>query len=236
MPLLKSDYRSAVQDMFDDPLAQRWPAANLDKMMSMVYDGLWSEILDTNSYWNSQYDQIGIPLHVPGYIDTRTVSDGGDLTKRVYRIQQVIADGRHYFQKDPRDFLMVAQTQTGDVSTIQASTGIEQRFSYQFLGDQMWLHPLGNVTTFVELRYSYRPALYRTLGDSSIVEFPEGCEDTFVLYSAARAMTKGAVEDANVLFGQAGDAKRIMLNSIRRRAHGMMQPFAPENQWSWGGV
>ena len=234
MPLLKSDYREAVQEMFDDPLAQRWTATKLDKMMSMVYDSLWSEILDTNSYWNSQYQQISIPLRVPGYIDTRLIADGGDLNKRVYRIQQVIAAGRHFFHKDPRDYLMFASTNTGDLTTVRASN--ETQFSYQFLGDQLWLHPLGAVTTFVELRYSYRPTKYISLGDSSSVEFPEGCEDVFVLYSAARAMTKGAVEDANVLFGQAGEAKRSMLNAIRRRSHGMMQPFGTDSSASWGGT
>jgi len=234
--LTKLQYRTAIQQMFDDPQAARWSAANLDIVTSTVYDELYGDILDTASYWNSQYDQVGIPLRVPGYIDLRTISDGGDLTQRLYRMQQVIADGRQYFAKDPRDFLMMAQTQTGDISTVRASTGVEQRFSYQFLGDQMWMHPLGNVTTFVELRYSFRPASYTSLSDNTNVPFPDGTESALILSTAARAMTKGSVEDAGILFAQAEQARQKMLNTIRRKYHGMTQPFAPQNMWEWGGI
>lgn len=234
--LTKLQVRTAVQQYFDDPAAKRWTAPNLDQVISFVYDNLYGEILDTASYWNSQYQQIGLPLHAPGYIDLRLQSAGGDLTKRFYRLQQLIADGRQYFAKDPRDFLMMASTQTGDVTTIQASTGVEQRFSYQFLGDQLWLHPLGNVTTFVEIRYSFRPAVFTTLADSDSVEFPDGTEHTLVLAAAAHAMVKGGAEDPSGLMALAAEAKQRMIESIRRRYHGPTVPFAPSNQWEWGGI
>lgn len=234
--LTKLQVRTSVQQYFDDPNAKRWTGPNLDQVISFVYDGLFGDILDTASYWNSFYQQVNLPLRVPGYIDLKLTGDGGDLTKRFYRLQQCIADGRHYFAKDPRDYLMVASTFTGDVSTIRASTGVEQRFSYQFLGDQLWLHPLGNVTTFVELRYSYRPALFTSLADGANVEFPDGTEHVLILLSAAHAMTKGGVEDPGGLMKLGLDAKQRMLDSIRRRYHGPTIPFAPSNQWEWGGI
>src|ERR1043166_2382811 len=155
--LTKAQYRTITRQYLDDPSAKRWSDANLDLVITFVLDDIWCDMLDTAPYLTCMYQQIGLPLRAPGYVDLRQTVNGGDLTQRFYRLQQLIADGRHYFAKEPRDFLMVANQQTGDVSTIQASTGVEQRFSYQFIGDQLWLHPLGNVTTFVEMRYSFRP-------------------------------------------------------------------------------
>lgn len=233
--LTKATYRTMIQQYFDDPNAARWSAANLDQLTSLVYDELWVSILDTNAYWNMQYDTINLPLHPPGFIDLRTTGDGGDLSQRFYRLQQCIADGRHYFAKDPRDYLMVASV-AGDPTTIQASTGIEQRFSYQFLGSQLWLHPLGNVTTFVELRYNFRPPIYTTLADGAIVNFPDGCEHAIILATAVHAMAKGNAEDTMQLRQFAAEAKQNLLDNVRRRYHGPTVAFLPENQWEWGGV
>lgn len=234
--LTKLQVRTAVQQYIDDPNGKRWSPANLDQVISFVYDNLWSDILDTNPYWNSCYQQIGLPLHPPGYIDLRIQSDGGDLTNRLYRIQQVIADGRHYFPKDPRDYLMTASSQTGDVTTIRASTGIEQRFSYQFLDNQMWLHPLGNVTTFVELRYNFTPQSFTKLADGANVEFPDGSEHCFILLSAGHAMIKGGAEDPGGFMALGQKAQQSLINSIRRRYHGPTVPFAASNPWEFGGV
>lgn len=234
--LTKLQIRTSVRQYFDDPNSARWSDANLDQLISFIYDNLWSDILDMAPYWNSAYQQIALPLRVPGYIDLRLNTDGGDLTKRFYRLQQCIADGRHYFAKDPRDYLMTASSNTGDVTTIRASTGVEQRFSYQFLGDQLWLHPLGQVTTFVELRYSFNPPSFTSLGDGANVDFPDGSEHCLVLYSAAHAMMKGGAEDSSGLMKLGDKAYVSLINSIRRRYHGPTVPFASGNPWEFGGT
>src|SRR5438445_10276366 len=111
MPTLtKANSRIMIQQMLDDPSAKRWSPTNLDTLTGLILDNLWSDILDAAPYYNSNYQQINLPLHVPGYIDLRLAADGGDLNQRLYRLQQVIADGRHYFAKDPRDFLMTAES------------------------------------------------------------------------------------------------------------------------------
>ena len=232
----KLQIRTAVQQYFDDPSAKRWTAPNLDVLINMVYDNLYGDILDIAPYWNSQYQQISLPLRVPGYIDLRLISDTGDLNARFYRLQQLIADGRHYFAKDPRDYLMNATTNTGDISTVRADTGVEQRFSYQFLGDQLWLHPLGQVQTFVEMRYNFRPATFTSLADTATVPFPDGTEHALILTAAAHAMVKGGAEDPSGLFSLAQQAHQRMIESIRRRYHGPTVVFAPQNAFEWAGT
>jgi hypothetical protein len=236
MPLTKAQTRTAVRQMIDDPAGKRWSDTNLDQLIELVLDDLYGELLDTAPYLNSQYQQIPLPLHVPGYIDLRTTAFGGDLTQRFYRLQQLIADGRQYFCKDPRDYLMVASSQTGDVTSIRADTGVEQRFSMQFLGNQLWLHPLGQVTTFVEIRYNYKPVGFTSLTNGSIIDMPEGSNRAIVNLASAEALTKGNAEEAQQFRLMGMDAKEKLFASIRRQYHGMTQPFALDNQWSWGGT
>lgn len=236
MALTKAAIRTAVRQMIDDPQSKRWSDGNLDQSISMVLDDIWGDLLDVAPYINSQYQQIGLPLHAPGYIDLRLTDFGGDLIQRFYRLQQCIADGRQYFTKDPRDYLMVASSQTNDVTTIKADTGVEQRYSMQFLGNQLWLHPLGQVTTFVELRYNYKPIEFTKMTDGLTISLPEGNDNCVIMLAAAQALTKGNAEEAQQFFTMGNQAKDKMMNSIRRQYHGMTQPFAPQNMWEIGGI
>ena len=236
MALTKSAVRVAVQQMIDDPNGKRWAPAALDQLIELVMDDIWADILDSASYINSAYQQIQLPLRAPGYIDLRLDTYGGDLTNRFYRLQQVIADGRQYGAKDPRDYLMSATSNTGDVSTITTNNGVGTQFSFQFLGSQLWLHPLGGQTTFVELRYNYRPTAFTLLKDSALVEIPEGSFRALINLSAGEAMMKGNAEDGAALLKVGEDAREKLLNSIRRQYHGMTMPFTPDEQYSWGGV
>lgn len=237
MALVKSQVRSAVRNLIDDPNAKRLSDSQLDVVIEGIHDDLYSDILDTAPYFNSQYAQIGLPLRSPGYIDLRQSIYGGDLTQRFYRLQQCIADGRHYFAKDPRDYLMTAAAPTtGSVADIRADTGVEQRFSFQFLGNQLWLHPLGQVTTLVELRYNCRPQAFTSLTNGYIVDMPEGSYRALINLSAAEAMPKGNAEDAQQFRAMGEDARQKLLNSIRRQYHGATQIFAGDSPWAFGGT
>ena len=233
MSLTKLQIRTAIHQYIDDPNAKRWADEPLDVVTQIVYDDLYTDILQASPYWNSQYDQVNTPLTVPGYIDLRLVADGGKLSKRLYKLQQVMADGRQYFSKDPRDYLLQAATFTGDLSTVSAI--VEQRYTYQLLGNQLWLHPLGVVITFAELRYSYRPSPYIGLGDTAVVEFPDGTEHALILAASAHAMIKGGAEDANPMLQLAEMARQRMLDMIRRRP-GIIQPYTTGTMTEFGGT
>lgn len=236
MALTKAQVRSQVRQLIDDPNGKRWADSALDSLIEGIHDDLYSDMLDTAPYFNSQYQQISLPLHLPGYIDLRQTIYAGDLTQRFYRLQQCIADGRHYFAKDPRDYLMTASSATGDVTTIKADTGVEQRFSFQFLGNQLWLHPLGQVTTFVELRYNYKPQQYTSLTNGYIVDMPEGSYRALINLAAAEAMPKGNAEDAKQLRDMGAEAREKLLNSIRRQSHGATQVYTGDSPYSFGGT
>lgn len=236
MALTKSQVRSQVRQLIDDPNAKRWGDYALDSLIEGVHDDLYGDMLDTAPYFNTAYQQISIPLRSPGYIDLRQTLYGGDLTQRFYRLQQCIADGRQYGSKDPRDYLMTAASQTNDLTTITASQGVEQRFTYQFLGNQLWLHPLGGVTTFVELRYNFRPVAFTSLTNGYIVDMPEGSYRALINLSAADAMPKGAAEDAEVFRSMGEEARQKLLNSIRRQTHGPMTMFTGDSPWAFGGT
>jgi hypothetical protein len=230
MSLTKAQIRTAVRQYIDDPDATRWSNANLDVLIQVVYDGLFGDILQASAYWNSQYDQITAPLHAPGYIDLRKTTDG-DLSKRLFKLQQVLADGRQYYAKDPRDFLLSSPTGVGGVSSVLAT--VEHEFTYELIGNQLWLHPLGSVTAFAELRYSYRPALFTALADGDAVEFPEGAEHVLILLCAAHALIKGGAEDAGQMLMLAEQARQRMFDTIVRR-HGVLLPYTTDTPAEWG--
>lgn len=226
--------RTMIQQMLDDPSAKRWTAANLDQLTELILDNLWSDILDTAPYYNSQYDQLTTTT-APGYVDLRLVADGGALSQRYYRFQQVIANSRQYYAKDPRDYLLLATGAT--LSTVSASSGVEQAYTFQFLGDQLWLHPLGSNGDRIELRYNFRPTRYTALAnDNTVVPFPDGCELAYILKVAGLAMLKGNAEDSTALLRAAEDAKETMLNSIRRRYMGPTVVFAGNSPVEFGGT
>lgn len=219
--------------MIDDPNSKRWADSTLDRITSRTIDDLWSDILDVAPYIVSQYQQIST-LHTPGYIDLKVTDFGGDLIQRFYRLQQVVANGRQYTAKDPRDYLMSAASNTGDTSTVSAT--VEQAFTYQFLGDQLWLHPLGQVTTFTEIRYNYRPIEYTKMTDGLPVAIPEGSDAIITLQTAAQSLPKGNAEDAEQFRQMAAEAKQSLLNSIRRQYHGATQMYVGDSSVSFGGI
>ena len=236
--LNKAQIRTSIRQYMDDPAAKRWDNSSLDLAIQFVLDDLWGEMLDVAPYLTSMYQQLSVPIHTPGYIDLRLTTYGGDLVQRFYRLQQLVANGRHYFAKDPRDYLLTASTNTGDTSTIKED--VAQSYSYQFLGDQLWLHPLQVGTqiasTFVEMRYSFKPIAFTQIADGNVVPFPEGHEQSLILISAASALAKGNAEEAGQLFAMGNNSKERMISAIKRQYHGPTVPFTTSQSGEWGGA
>src|SRR5688500_4797752 len=79
--LTKGQFRTAVMQAIDDASNKRWSPANLDILITMVNDMVWSAVLDTFDDFTNQQDTV-TPA-AGGKTDVTT------LTKRFYRVQKV---------------------------------------------------------------------------------------------------------------------------------------------------
>lgn len=198
-----------VRQWLDDPNAVRWSDANLDMVIQLVIDDLWTDLLDMNPQLTSQLHTF-TTVNTPGYIDLRQTTHGGDLTQRFYRVHEggVVRGSRQYVPREPSD------------TVIEEDTGIVyESYTYYVQGDFLWLFPL-STSDQVELRYSYKPTQYTSLTDGMVVPFPEGHELAYVLTAAALAMPKGAAEDPSTLQMMADKAVHKLLAAVRRQTHG----------------
>lgn len=222
--LTKLQYRTVIQQYLDDPGAQQWSSTNLDILTQLVLDDLWTDMLDMCPYLTSQRDTIAA-LHSPGYIDLRLTATG-DLSQRLYRVQSVKNATQSFNIKDPREVFLGA----GDTTVVSANG-----YTYDIKGDQLWLYASNTsfATGSIDIRYSYKPAVYSGLADGTSVTFPEGAELAPILLTAASAMAKGNEEDNIQLTRMALDAKQRLMSQIRRKYHGMIVPFTTED-WPIG--
>lgn len=185
MSLTKAQSRTLIKQLMDDPDSKRWSATNLDFLTQVTLDSLWGKILQFAPWATSQLDTIAAAA-TPGYIDLRNVPPG-QLSKRFHRLQSVTREGIVYSPADGKELVIE------DNSLL---TSHQRRF--HVIGNQLWLFPL-TTTPETEVRYSYKPQLYTTLGENDAVDWPEGHESAFVFQVAGRALFKGSAEDGLAL-------------------------------------
>lgn len=224
MAMTKLQVRTAIQQMSDDPNAANWTAANLDILTGMVYDELWGEIINTNPYFVTQLDTL-TSLTVPGFFDVRLVADGGNLSKRFHRLQDIVRGGRSYTKLDQRDILVEDN----------AAIVTGYNFTYSFYGDQIWLFPL-ETTGDVEVRYSFKPAAYTSLADGTSISWPDGYEGALTFEVAGRSMLRGERESAGQILSIASRTQENMMTMVRKRSHFMSVPWANQSASTFGGT
>lgn len=195
-----------VAEMIDDPDNQRWSAANLKAIISMVYDQLWGEMLEIAS-WLLSTTESETSLTSPGYLD---VGNGGDLSNRLFRIQKVVRDDKEYTKAQPTS-----------VSIDSANSEIiyAPDYTYFFFGSHLYLFPL-DTTTDVDVTYSYYPPEYEDLGDAAEITWPQGHDLALVLEAAATLLIRGGAEDPSGILALAERAKQRMFSAIKRRELG----------------
>lgn len=193
--LTKAQVRTAVMQAIDDPNNKRWSSANLDILIGMVGDMLWSSVLDSYEYATS-YDQTVTPA-AGGLIDTT------GLTKRFYRAQKVlrVSDSKYAQARRPEEAV--------------------PQLSYYQSGINIVTDPAVTGASSVTLTYGYLPTNFNALsadGTSLPTEFPEGHELALVYLSAAAALIKGGAEDMGQVGRLADAAVDAFLAHISRRA------------------
>jgi hypothetical protein len=223
MSLTKALARTMIQQVIDDPNATLWSATNLDQLAELALDEMWSDILNYNPWFTSQLDTV-LNLTSPGYLDLRLVADGGHLSKRFHRLQSIVRGGTTYSKYDPRD------------TVVELSKSLwAPDNSYIFLGDQIWLFPF-DLTTDVEIRYSYKPTAFTVLTDATKVTWPEGHDTAYVYEIAARAMTKGDRESNDSILQMASKSWDRLLDFVRRRQIGPTVPWSVDSSVDFGGI
>jgi len=203
--LTKLESRTMVRQLIDDPNAARWTNGNLDMLIQMVIDLKWSRILEHSSKMLVQTDTIAAAdVTSPGYISMAPSGLGGDLSQRLFRIHQVARAGKVFNLADYLGQFIEAN--------LEVSVG-EQGFFIR--GEQLWLVPL-DATTDVEVVYSYRPAVFTTLGEGDLVIWPDGYELVWIWEAAAAAMEKGAAEDSRFLQERSDEGLKDLLGAASR--------------------
>lgn len=228
--IIKSDLRSLVRNLIDDPQKKLWDDVTLDLLTEATMDELWARLFDYFPFLNSQTDTL-TPTS-PGFIDLRQTGVGtGQLTNRFHRLQSCVvgssgANAITYSLADPRDVVL----QGG--KTIYAPN-----YRYVFYYPQLWLFPLDTTPSSVELKYSYKPTpAYRAIADANTIGWPDGHESALWWEVAARAISKGAREDPTTFRSFAKDGWDAMLSSIRNPQIGPQVLWTGDSGTSWGST
>lgn len=230
--IIKSDLRSLIYQMTDDPQQAYWSETLLDLLTEQVMDALWAKIHDYLPFFTSQTDG-NLTCLSPGYIDLRQVGVGtGQLTNRFHKLQSVIvgnamSDAITYEAADPRDVVVLGGT------VIYAPN-----YRYVFYNNnQLWLFPLDLSVGNQQVMYSYKPTpAYRQLADSSTIGWPDGHEKALWMEVAAMALSKAAREDPNIFRTQADDAFLEMISSIKNQSIGPQVVWTGDASETWGST
>ncbi len=230
MSILKSELRTIIREMLDDPQKQLWSDSSLDLLTEQSQDALWSKLHDYFPYFTSQTDTLSAIS--PGYVDTRLVGVAtGQLTGRIHKLQTVTvgsvsANALTYEAADGRDVVL----QGGKV--IYAPN-----YRYVFYGYQLWLFPLDTTPNNIEIKYSYKPIpTYRNLADSSTVPWPDGHEAVLWLRVVARAIARGGREDPGFFKVDFAEAWDEIMSSLRSPQVGPIVAYASDSPTSFGGT
>src|SRR6266850_400191 len=222
MSLTKTQARDLIRQVIDDPQAAMWSDANLDLLTEITLDEMWGEIFSYSPWLKTQLDTIA-SITSPGFLDLRTVANGGALSQRFHRLHSVVRAGRTLTKYDPRD------------SIVEANKEIyAPQDSYTFLGDQLWIFPLATSGN-VEIRYAFKPAGFTTLSAGTPVIWPDGHDSAYVFEVASRALVKGDREDNRTVLTTAAKAWDRLIEVIRKRQIGPNVPWANDSQHEFGG-
>jgi hypothetical protein len=225
--LSKAQARSLIRELVKDESMKIWSDSSLDVLTQLTIDEQWGEVLlDQAPYLNSQVDILA-PI-TPGYLDLRTISAGGQLTQRFYRIQKVTLNNQEYSLAHSEDVAFVTTSTTEIVAP---------RFSYLMLGSQLYLFPLNiSFGSSVEFRYSFIPPSFTSLHESDIVQWPDGYENAYAFESAARALLRSDATLAGNYHNLAQESQRNLSSAIARMSPGPITPHMVDTPISWGSV
>lgn len=207
----KNELRTVIRTILSDQASHKVGDGVLDLFTEATLDALWAEILDRRPYLVSQVDVIAQPIS-PGYIDVAS-----QLSKRLFRVQDIVRRGRSYAPVDPRHVLL----ESGELK----ATNARRNFVYTILGSQIHLFPYEE--SQVEIRYSYLPNRFTLLTENQTVGWPEGYE-LALAFAVASKMDPTYREEADRQIS-------IMLGALPRPYQGPLVPYHSMPSQALGG-
>lgn len=216
MSITKGTLRTNVLEYMDASGAGRWdstPGGTVDLRISSVFDQLWRQLLGVNRFY--RVAKRTPTSNASGrYLLSDLNGGSGDSLQRLYRIINLIIDGREYTGPVVlSDWALTDQLGDGDILGAGTSYVWYQEGSainalpFQPLkhADAVWVNWLPQ-----------RPAALSA--DDVAVDWPDGYEEILVVRSAARLLMKGGAEtQASYELKQEiqGDLDAMMLDVAR---------------------
>lgn len=197
--MTKGQIRTAVRQAIDDPQSKRWSDANLDVLITLVWDTLFqalNDTFDTYTLTENTATTDGAGRHCCYY------PFGSYNLYRFIRVTRT-SDGAELLPKLPTDNI------PGSLWYFHANGNLNT----------------GLLTTGVTIQYSYVPTRFVDLATDATnlpPEYPAGHESALIYVAASWALTKGDAESMAQVARVADMAVDIMVTHIARR-----YPIAP---------
>jgi len=217
--MTKAQARAIVQQLIDDPNAARWSATNIDLLLQLTIDPIWTQIFQADPNYLYATERL-TALTTPGYVN---LASGGDLTYRFFRVRSIVRDGQEYGPTDQRNIVM---------ENSELITG--RNYSYLKQGSKLYLFPF-DLTTDLDFSYNYKPETLSTMEDTETIVWPDGHEGVFIFAAAAKALRKGAAEDPAGMLEESDRLKYLMLAEIEKYYPGPNTVFSADSSVSYGG-
>lgn len=198
--LTKGVVRTAVQAAINDAGGDTWSTSDLDQLISLVEDTLFSVLLEHWPWLTSVLEAtVGV---------SNTVALSVLVSQRLFAIQKVLDN---------------------DVSTEYKPALYGEAFAspyYYVLGGSIVSASPGFSTHNVRVTYSYLPARFTGLATDNTVlpDYPEGHEGALIYLAAAWALAKGDQESIEQVARIADFQVDALLKHISRRYPVPVQP------------
>jgi hypothetical protein len=204
--------------------SERWSDDLIKRVLNVVYDDEWSNVLNAAPYYTFAMRQpiTDANSQVP-FADLN--SGSGDTKEEFYRILSV-SDGNTLY----------SETRFQDVPLATTSNYLPTYPRlYYVAGRIVQILPLGtNVQMYMGV--NWKPtALSELAADTSVIDFPFGGEWMIANEAASRLLNKGGAESgaAQVLKREAADLRAGLLDDLRRRTINPTLMAYPDRNLDW---
>lgn len=207
--------------------AGRWSATaggEVDLRISSVYDRIWRRMLNANRFYRVSARTPTSDVITGKYLMSDLSIPSGDSAQRLYRVLQVIVDGRVLSQAQLTEWVFAAEQSTGYVWYQEGQNLTALPLQVNKRADAIWVNWLPQ-----------RPSALSS--DEVVVDFPDGYEEVLIVLSAARLLMKGGAETgaARDLRTEIEEDYQELLQDVARVSTNPLMTTPLDSAFDWGG-